>query len=319
MFWLFFSAISAISALIVVSAQMTGAPTAGYKREPGMPSSTVPAPLREIGFDQNLDQRVPLDTQLVDEAGRAVRLGDFFGRRPVVLVFAYYDCPMLCTQVINGLASALGVLSLDPGKDFDIVTVSFDPRDTPATATAKKAVYLDRYKRPGAAAAWHFLTGTQASITRLTRAAGFRYVWDDQTKQFAHPTGVIVLTPDGRLARYLFGIEYGPRDLRLALVEASAGKVGTPVDALLLYCYHYDPMTGRYGLVIMRAMRIAGAATVFALAGFIFIMLRMERTRHSTQHSTRHSTRRSTRHSTQHPAPGTAPGTKHPAPGTPLL
>ena len=279
---------------------MTSAPAAGYKREPGMPSSTVPAPLREIGFDQNLDQFVPLDTPLVDEAGRAVRLGDFFGRRPVVLVFAYYDCPMLCTQVINGLASALGVLSLEPGKDFEIVTVSFDPRDTPATATAKKAVYLDRYKRPGAAAAWHFLTGTQASITRLTRAAGFRYVWDDQTKQFAHPTGVIVLTPDGRLARYLFGIEYGPRDLRLALVEASAGKVGTPVDALLLYCYHYDPMTGRYGLVIMRAMRIAGAATVFALAGFIFIMLRRERTQHRTRH----------------PGPGTAPGPKHPAPGT---
>ena len=227
-------------------------------------------------------------------------MATIFGKRPVVLVFAYYDCPMLCTQVINGLASALGVLSLEPGKDFEIVTVSFDPRDTPATATAKKAVYLDRYKRPGAAAAWHFLTGAPASIERLTKAAGFRYVWDDQTKQFAHPTGVIVLTPDGRLARYLFGIEYGPRDLRLALVEASAGKVGTPVDALLLYCYHYDPMTGRYGLVIMRAMRIAGAATVLALASFIFIMLRRERAQHSTRH----------------PAPGTAPGpsTRHQAP-----
>jgi len=214
----------------------------------------------------------------------------------VILVFAYYSCPMLCTQVINGLASALGVLSLEPGQDFEIVTVSFDPRDTPATATVKKTVYLDRYKRPGAAAAWHFLTGPPSSIERLTKAAGFRYVWDDQTKQFAHPTGVIVLTPDGRLARYLFGIEYGPRDLRLALVEASAGKVGTPVDAFLLYCYHYDPMTGRYGLAIMRAMRIAGAATVLALASFIFIMLRKERTRH--------------------PAPVAAPGTRHQAPGT---
>jgi len=275
--FLFVSFVSLVSSGPLAAAQMTGAPTAGYKREPGMPASTVPAPLREIGFDQNLDQLVPLDTPLVDETGRAVRLGDFFGRRPVVLVFAYYDCPMLCTQVINGLASALGVLSLEPGKDFDIVTVSFDPRDTPATATAKKAVYLDRYRRPGAAAAWHFLTGNAASITRLTSAAGFRYVWDDQTKQFAHPTGVIVLTPDGRLARYLFGIEYGPRDLRLALVEASAGKVGTPVDALLLYCYHYDPMTGRYGLVIMRAMRIAGAATVFALGAFIVVMLRREK------------------------------------------
>jgi protein SCO1 len=277
MFWLFFSAISAISALIVVSAQMTGAPTAGYKREPGMPSSTVPAPLREIGFDQNLDQRVPLDTQLVDEAGRAVRLGDFFGRRPVVLVFAYYDCPMLCTQVINGLSSALGTMSLNPGKDFEIVTVSFNPRDTPASATAKKAVYLERYRRPGAAAGWHFLTGDQPQIDRLTKAAGFRYAWDAETKQYAHPSGVIVLTPDGRLSKYLFGIEYGPRDLRLGIVEASAGKIGTPVDALLLYCYHYDPMTGKYGLAIMRTIRLAGAATVLAIGAFIVVMVRRER------------------------------------------
>jgi protein SCO1/2 len=259
------------------SAQTSGAPSPGYMRDSGVSSSTIPAPLREIGFDQNLDRLVPLDTPLVDEAGHAVRLGDFFGKRPVVLVFAYYDCPMLCTLAINGLATALGVLSLEPGKDFEIVTVSFDPRDTPATATAKKAVYLDRYNRQGAAAAWHFLTAEPASIERLTRAAGFRYVWDEPTKQFAHPTGVIVLTPDGRLARYLFGIEYGPRDLRLALVEASAGKVGNPVDALLLYCYHYDPMTGRYGLVIRRAMRIAGATTVLALCTFIVLNLRRER------------------------------------------
>jgi protein SCO1/2 len=230
------SSVLALSIAAPALAQMTGTPAPGYKREPGMTASSIPAPLREIGFDQNLDRLVPLDIPLIDEAGRAVRLGDYFGKRPVVLVFAYYDCPMLCTQVINGLGSALGVLSLEPGKDFEIVTVSFDPRDTPATATAKKAVYLDRYKRPGAAAAWHFLTGAPGSIEQLTKAAGFRYVWDDQTKQFAHPTGVIVLTPEGRLARYLFGIEYGPRDLRLALVEASAGKVGTPVDAVLLYC-----------------------------------------------------------------------------------
>jgi protein SCO1/2 len=286
-----FCAASLFIAASPAAAQMTGAPAAGYKRDAGVSSSTIPAPLREIGFDQNLDRLVPLETPLVDEAGHAVHLGDYFGHRPVVMVFAYYDCPMLCTQVINGLASALGVLSLEPGKDFEIVTVSFDPRDTPATATAKKAVYLNRYKRPGAAAAWHFLTGDAAAIAGLTKAAGFRYVWDDQTKQFAHPTGVIVLTPDGRLARYLFGIEYGPRDLRLALVEASAGKVGTPVDALLLYCYHYDPMRGRYGLVIMRAMRIGGAATVLALGSFIFIMLRRERARLRSHDHSRASAR----------------------------
>ena len=258
----FFSFVAFVSFVLSpaqpVRAQMTGAPTAGYKHEPGMVSSAIPAPLREIGFDQNLDKPVPLDTPFRDESGRAVTLGDYFGQRPVVMVFAYYDCPMLCTMVINGLASALDVLSLEPGRDFEIVTVSFDPRDTPATAAAKKAAYIARYKKPGAAAAWHFLTGDQTSIDRLTKAAGFRYVWDKDTNQFAHPTGVIVLTPDGRLARYLFGIEYGPRDLRYALVEASNGKVGSAVDTLLLYCYHYDPMTGRYGLVIMRAIRLAG-------------------------------------------------------------
>jgi protein SCO1/2 len=260
-------------------AQMTGAPTAGYKREAGMTSSTIPAPLREIGFDQNIDQLVPLDVPFRDESGRTVRLGDYFGKRPVVMVFAYYDCPMLCTQVINGLATALNVLSLEPHQDFEIVTVSFNPKDTPATASAKKAIYLERYRRAGADAGWHFLSGDQPSIDRLTKAAGFRYTWDEPTKQYAHPTGVIVLTPEGKLARYLFGIEYGPRDLRFALVEASAGKVGNRVDSLLLYCYHYDPMTGRYGLMVMRTLRLAGVGTVLALGSFIAIMIRRERAR----------------------------------------
>ena len=287
----FFSSVSSVSSAVIslgvaalffsaaLSAQMSGAPTAGYKREAGMPASTIPAPLREIGFDQNIDQLVPLDVPFRDEAGRTVQLGDYFGKRPVVMVFAYYDCPMLCTQVINGLSTALNVLALEPHQDFEIVTVSFNPKDTPATAAAKKAIYLERYKHAGAAAGWHFLSGDQPSIDRLTKAAGFRYAWDAATKQFAHPTGVIVLTPEGKLARYLFGIEYGPRDLRFALVEASAGKVGTPVDSLLLYCYHYDPMTGRYGLMVMRTLRLAGIATVLALGSFIVVMIRRERKR----------------------------------------
>jgi protein SCO1/2 len=272
-----FGVLSLVIRLPQASAQPASPAAAGYKRDPGITSSAVLAPLREIGFDQNLDRTVPLDIVFRDEAGQSVSLGDYFGRRPVVLVFAYYDCPMLCTQVINGLSSALNVLSLQPGQDFEIVTVSFNPRDTPATASAKKAVYLDRYRRPGADAAWHFLTGDRPAIDRLTKAAGFRYVWDEQTNKFAHPTGVIVLTPDGRLARYLFGIEYGPRDLRFALVEASAGRVGSAVDSLLLYCYHYDPATGRYGFVIMRALRIAGAVTVLAVVAFVGLMLRKER------------------------------------------
>jgi protein SCO1/2 len=274
---------------------VTGSPaSAGYRAEPGQPSSSVPAPLREIGFDQNLNQHVPLDTSFRDESGRAVRLGDYFGYRPVVLVFAYYECPMLCTQVVNGLASALGVISLKPGVDFEVVSVSFDPRDTPDVAAARKAHALERYKKDAPGDGWHFLTGQQPEIDRLTKAAGFRYVWDEPTKQFAHPSGVIVLTPDGRLARYLFGIEYGPRDLRLGIVEASEGRVGNPADTLLLYCYHYDPMTGRYGFVIMRALRVAGIATVLALAAFIVAMIRRERT--------------------WHPAP--APGAQHRARGT---
>ena len=263
-----------------VGAQMAGGPGGpgtGYKREAGLASSALPAPLREIGFDQNIGQQLPLDVPVRDEDGRVVRLEKYFGQRPVVLIFAYYSCPMLCAQVINGLASALGVLSLEPGRDVEIVAVSFDPRDTAATATEKKAAYLQRYARPGAAAASHFLTADQPSIDRLTKAAGFRYAWDEQTQQFAHPSGVIVLTPDGRLARYMFGIEYGPRDLRLALVEASAGRLGTAVDTLLLYCYHYDPMTGRYGFLVMRALRLAGAATVLALGAFVVVMVRRER------------------------------------------
>ena len=261
----------------LAEAQMTGAPNAGYKRDAGAPASALPPALREVGFDQKLNERIPLDVELRDEHGAAVRLGDYFGRRPVVLAFVYYDCPMLCTQVLSATASALNLMSINAGAEFDVVAVSFDPRETPAQATARKAITLERYDRPGARSGWHFLTGDKASIDRLTSAAGFRYVWDEATGQFAHPAGVIVLTPDGRLARYLFGIEYGPRDLRLAIVEASEGRIGSATDTLLLYCYHYDPMTGRYGFVVMRALRLAGAATVLAIGSFVFIMLRRER------------------------------------------
>jgi protein SCO1/2 len=256
---------------------MTGAPTPGYPQSPGIPASSMPAPLREIGFDQHLDRPLPLDTEFRDEQGRTVRIGQYFGGKPVVLAFVYYECPMLCTQVMNAISNAVGVLSLDAGKDFQLVMVSFDPRETPAQAADKKAEYLARYKREGAAEGWHFLTGDESSIERLTSAAGFRYVWDEPTKQFAHPTGIIVVTPDGRPARYLFGIEYGSRDLRLAIVEASAGKIGSVVDQLVLFCYHYNPETGRYGLMIMRTIRIAGAATVLSMGAFIIVMVRREK------------------------------------------
>lgn len=267
-------------AVVVLVAARTAAqsvPLSGAPPRAGVPASAMPPVLREVGFDQRLNERVPLDVVLRDEQGRAVTLGDYFGPRPVVLTLVYYECPMLCTQVLNSLVGSLTTLSLDPGTDFELVTVSFDPRETPMLAAAKKATYLERYRRAGAEQGWHFLTGDEASIRRLTGAVGFRYVYDQDVQQYAHPAGITVLTPDGRLSRYLYGIEYGPRDLRLALVDASAGRVGTAVDRLLLYCYHYNPATGRYGFVVMTIVRLAAVATVLCIGGFIIMMRRRER------------------------------------------
>ncbi len=274
------AAIAAAAVLLIVApatAQMTGAPTAGYRSDPGVPSTTMPTALREIGFDQNIDQKLPLDATFRDETGKTVTLGSFYGQRPVLLAFIYYECPMLCTQVLNAMTATISMMSLDAGKDFELVLVGIDPRETPAQAAAKKREYLRRYKRPGAEAGWHFLTGDEPEIKRVAKAAGFRYAWDEQTQQYAHPTGIIVTTPDGRLARYLFGIEYGPRDLNLSLVEASQGKVGSFADQLLLFCYHYDPMTGKYGIYVMRTLRVAGVATVLLIGTFIVVMVRREK------------------------------------------
>ena len=259
------------------SAQMTGTPTAGYLSAPGVSSNTMPTALREIGFDQNIDQKLPLDATFRDESGQTVTLGSYYGKRPVLLAFIYYECPMLCTQVLNAMTATISTMSLTAGKDFELVLVGIDPRETPAQAAAKKTEYLRRYKRQGAEAGWHFLTGDEPQIQRVAKAAGFRYAWDEQTQQYAHPTGIIVTTTDGRLARYLFGIEYGPRDLNLSLVEASEGKVGSFADQLLLFCYHYDPMTGRYGIYVMRTLRVAGVATVLLIGTFIVVMVRREK------------------------------------------
>ncbi len=241
----------------------------------------LPAPMREIGFDQNLDHQLPLDAAFVDSEGHAVHLGDYFGKVPVVLAFAYYNCTMLCTQVMNDMASTFDVLGLQPGKDYQALTISFDPTEKPPLAAAKKAETLTRFHQPGAAESWHFLTGDEPTIERVTKAAGFRYVWDKATNQYAHPTGIIVLTPQGKIARYLFGIEYGPRDLRFALIDASSGHIGSVVDSVLLACFHYDPTTGRYGLAIFNTMRIAGAATVLVIVGGIVFMLKQEKQRNA--------------------------------------
>jgi protein SCO1/2 len=243
-----------------------------------------PRALRDIGFDQRLGERVPGELAFRDDAGREVRLGDYLaGGKPVVLSLNYYACPMLCTVTLNGLAGAMKAISMDAGREFQVLTVSFDATETPALAAEKKKQYVERYGRPTAAAGWHFLTGDQASIDALTKAVGFRYAWDAETRQWAHPAGIIVLTPDGRIARYLYGIEYAPRDLRLALVEAASGRIGNVVDQAILFCYKYDPTTGRYGAAIMRVVRTGGVVTVIALATFILAMLRRERAAAASQ------------------------------------
>ena len=241
------------------------------------PAAAVPELLQEVGLDQKLNSQIPLNLAFKDEAGRTVKLGDYFGSRPVILTLNYFDCPMLCTEVLNGLTSSLGTLNFTIGREFDVVTVSFDPRDTPLRAAAKKASYLARYKRAGAEQGWHFLTGNETEISALTRAVGFRYAYNKSAAQYAHASGIMVLTPEGRLSHYFYGIEYGPRDLRLALIEAADHKIGSPVDQLLLACFHYDPSTGRYSLAVMRAVRAGGVATLLVIGGAVVLMRRRER------------------------------------------
>ncbi len=238
-------------------------------------NSKVPI-LQRVGIDQKLNNQVPLDLTFRDESGRSVPLRSFFGQHPVILTLVYYQCPMLCTQVLNGLVSSMLPLKLDPGKDFEIVTVSFDPSETPQMAAEKKALYVRRYGRPGAAKAWHFLTGDQANIKALAGAVGFRYEYDPKIKQFAHVSAITLLTPDGRVSRYYYGIEYTPRDLRLGLVESSKGQIGNVVDQVILYCYHYDPTTGKYGAVVINMLRLGAILTMLILGSFMVIMFRRD-------------------------------------------
>jgi protein SCO1 len=243
--------------------------------------SQAPAPatvVAQVGIDQKLGESVPLDLQFRDEAGAPVRLGQFFGaRKPVLLSLVYYRCPGLCTMTLNGMASAFKPLQFTAGKEFDVVTVSIDPKETPQLASEKKAQYLKRYGRPGAEAGWHFLTGDESSIRALAQSVGFRYVYHPQTDQYTHAAGIMLLTPGGKIARYFYGLEYSARDLRLAMVEASEEKIGTLADAVKLLCYQYDPMTGKYGVTIMRTIRIAAVLTVACLGTFILLMVRRDR------------------------------------------
>jgi protein SCO1/2 len=237
----------------------------------------APAVLAEVGIDQHLHAFIPLDLVFQDATGRAVALRDYFGSKPVLLTLAYYDCPNLCPLVLNGLLRTLRALSLSVGEDFQVLTVSINPDDTPALAAARQEQYLRGYGRPGAGTGWHFLTGQPEAIAHLARAVGFRYSYDAVKQQFAHASGIMVLTPQGQLARYFYGLEYAPRDVRLGLVEAAAQRIGSPIDQLLLLCYHYDPQSGTYSLAILRTLRLAGLATLVGLGTFLGLLWRRER------------------------------------------
>jgi protein SCO1 len=241
------------------------------------PANARPPRLENVGIEQHLDTQVPADLAFRDDTGATVKLGDYFGRKPLILNLVYYNCTMLCGEALAGLASAMRLVKFDVGNQFDVITVSFDPRETPEMAAAKKKDYLGRYGRPNAAAGWHFLTGQPDSINALTKAVGFQYQYDAKTNQYAHATAILVLTPQGRISRYFYGVDFPPKDLRMGLVEASQGKIGNAVDAVLLYCYHYNPETGKYGAIVANILRLAAAATVLLLGGLIFVLWRLDR------------------------------------------
>jgi protein SCO1/2 len=249
----------------------------GFSKPVGPPSTLKPEQLREVTFKQRLNERLPLDASFKDEYGRTVSLGKYFGgERPVILAFVYYQCPMLCQQVMNGISSSLRALPFTAGEEFDVVLISFDPRDTPADASEKKRKHLEYWNSQNTSGGWHLLTGDEATIARVTSAAGFTYKWDSVTGQFAHVSGLLLVTPDGTLARYFYGVEYSPKELRMAIVESGKGTVSSPIDELLLFCYHYDPESGRYGATVMNLVRLAGVLTVGAMVTFFVIMRRRE-------------------------------------------
>ncbi len=252
-------------------------PLYGARPETGNVSTGLPTALRDVRIEQKLDQQLPLDLVFRDESGESVKLGQYFSKKPVVLALVYYDCPMLCTQVLNGMTETFRVLPFELGKEYDVVTISFDPRETSQLAEKKKKVYvgyLPNKMQASANSGWHFLTGDAASIAKITDAVGFHYHYDEATKQFAHASGIMVATPHGKLSRYFYGIEYPARDLRLGLIESAQDKIGSPVDQLLLYCYHYDPATGRYGAVVMNMVRVGGVITMLAIVSLLILLRR---------------------------------------------
>ena len=265
----------ALLALLLAPAVLLNASGAPGSPPPDAP--LPPPPIKEVGFDQKLGEAIPLDLVFRDEADESVRLARYFGKRPVVLSLVYFNCPMLCGMTTDGLVRSVRALRFEPGTDYEILSVSFDPHETAEVASEKKRTVMAQYGRKSGPGGWHFLTGDAVSVAALTKAVGFRYVWDAEQKQFAHATGITVLTPQGRIARYFFGIEYPAKDLRLALIEASEEKIGNVVDQLLLLCFHYDPKVGRYTATVRNLVRGGAVITLLALVGFVTIMLRRER------------------------------------------
>lgn len=265
--------VAGLALLLVVvsgvgSAQMLGGPDTKRVKPPG---------LENVGIDQKLNEQVPLNLEFRDEGGKTVKLGDYFqAGRPVILNLVYYQCPMLCGEVLQGVTAAAKVLKFTPGKEYEIVTVSIDPSEGPDLAAAKKQTTMERLDRPGAEKGWHFLVGKKADIDALADAVGWHYQYDPNTKQFAHAAGIILVTPQGKIAQYYYGVEYSARDLRLGIIEASQNKIGSLADQVLLYCYHYDPRTGKYGAVITNIMRLAGVLTVLCLGSFLVLMFRRD-------------------------------------------
>ena len=252
-------------------------PLYGARPDAGAVSSGLPTALKGVKIEQKLNQQLPLDLTFRDESGQSVKLGQYFGQRPVVLSLVYYDCPMLCTQVLNGMLESIRVLPFELGKDYEVVTISFDPRETPSLAQSKKKIYvgyLPEKMQASANAGWHFLTGEPESIKQITDAVGFRYHYDESTRQFAHASGIMIATPQGKLSRYYYGISYSARDMRLGLIESSENKIGTAADELLLYCYHYDPAKGKYGAAVMNIVRAGGVATILVIIGMFFLLRR---------------------------------------------
>jgi protein SCO1/2 len=284
-------------AAAVLAACILNLPAQGQGMTQGIqspPATVRPPGLKNVGIEQHLNEQIPPGLTFRDETGKAVQVGDYFGKKPMILNLVYYQCPMLCGEVLSGLESALRVLKFDVGKEFDVLTVSFDPKETPEMAAEKKAEYLKRYQRPGAAEGWHFLTGPPMSIDALTKAAGFQYQYDPKSGQFAHATAIMVLTPDGTIAQYYYGVEFAPKDLRLGLIQASENKIGTVVDQVLLYCYHYNPDTGKYGAIISRVLQLAAGATVLILGTFLVVMFRMNPTTVAKHRSVTNSERLTT-------------------------